>query len=446
MPQSTTSKPHSLSSASFLSTEVLQNLSSILLSSSKFPSRSSKILTATQRKTSESLSSSNAYRSVFTTSNFNLPTTLLTSSTQPLQINSSLTHVNKTLRQNYSTSALSSMRRSTRVSSNISHSSVAYVMSKTQTASAALLITSSREPNSSIATSTVRLPTGQSYSFTISSALSSQSSVSSFSANFFTETKQTRTTAITYSLVPSSANIPATSSPVPLHPSSKSLSLMLPVSSHNDTLTSIIKITTVRTLPSEQLTLHSRTSQIKSRNTLTKPPSSSTKVESLSSMIRTNSIFIRFDGKLVVIRPMLSPQDEHNLKRFADSIESVLDNALNPAVGYVYSKVLVITRINEDKYDCRFQILIRKPSPEKAATLQKLINTFNKTSGFGPFMLYSTKISLPISCESSTKTSLYLWAIIVIAVLGVICFLLLVAIIYTRVCTLCYLSSCLFLA
>ena len=415
------------------------------ISSSKFPSKSSKVLTATQRKTSVSLSSSNAYPSVFTTSNFNPITALLSSSTQPLQTNSSLTHVNKTLRQNYSTSALSSKRRSTRVSSNISHSSATLVMSKTQTASAALLITSLREPNSSIATSTVkvRLSTGQSYSFSISSALSSQPSVSSFSTTFFTEAKQTGTTAITYSLVSSSANIPATSSPVLLHPSSQSLSLKPPVSSHNDTLTSIIKITTVRPSPSVQLTLHSRASQIESRNTLTKPSTSSTKVEPLSSMIRTNTIFIQFDGKLVVV-PMLS-QDEHNLKRFADSIESVLDDALNQAVGYVYSKVLVITRISEDKYDCRFQILIRKPSTENAATLQKLINTFNKTSGFGRFMLYSTKISHPIICESST-TSLYLWAIIVIAVLGVVCFLLLVAIIYTRVCTLCYLFSCSFLA
>ena len=444
MPQSATSKPHFLSSASFLSTEVLHNLSSIsYVSSSKSPCKSSKVLSATHRKTSVSLSSSNAYPSVFTTSNFNVPTTLLTSSTQPLQINSSLTYVKKTLRQDYSTSALSSTRRSTRVSSNISHFSTTLVMSKTQTASAGLLITASREPNSSIATSTFHLSTGQSYSFSISSALSSQSSVSLFSTTFLPEAKQTGTTAITYSLVSSSANIPATSSPVPLHPSSQSLSLKSPVSSLNDTLTSIIKTSTVRPSPSVQLTLHSRTSQIESRNTLTKPSSFSTKVEPLSSMIRTNSIFIQFDGKLVVV-PMLS-QDEHNLKRFADSIESILDDALNQAVGYVYSKVLVITRISEDKYDCRFQILIRKPSTENAMTLQKLINTFNKTSGFGRFMLYSTKVSHPIISESPTP-SLYLWAIIVIAVLGVICVLLLVAIIYTRVCTLCYLFSCSFLA
>lgn len=436
--QSTSSKLHLTSSSSFLSTTVSGNLSiasASYVSSSKIPSKSSIFsstvhLSLSQTKTLESPISSYVYSSVFTTTNFSFPATLFTSSIS-FRVNSSLTHDSTALRPNYSTSTLSSMHRTTIVSSRMPHFSTSPVMS-TITVS---LLTSPRERHSSVATSTAHVPSRQFSSFGISTTLlllvkSSQSSAVSFSATFPARTKVTMTS----SPKSSTANTSAATSLVLLQSSPQTLSLRLTISPHSNTLESL-KITTVKPSLSDQSNLHSKTSQVKSHNTLTKISSSDTKQPLLSSVSVINNILVQFDGKLVV-SPKLSFKKEHDLKIFADSIEGVLNEALNEVNGFVYSKVLVITQNNEDMYDCLFQIVMRKPSSETGATLQERISKFNETNGFGQFMLHFVETRISASHDSSPKASLYLWAIIVIAALGVICFLLLVAFIYTRVCNL----------
>ena len=327
-------------------------------------------------------------------------------------------------------------------SSNKVHFSTSSVMPPIQTISLVSLLASPRGPHSGVATSAAHVSSSQyssvSKSATVFSLVkSSRSSAVSISTTILAQTKLTGTTAMTSGLKSSTANISVASS----QSSFQTPSLKLSILSQSKILKSL-KIITVRPSLSEQFISRTKTSQMKSHNTLTKISSFNTKEAAVSSASVINNIFIQFDGKLV-LSPKSSFKKKHNLKIFADSIESVLDTALNQANGFLYSKVLVITQSNEDKYDCMFQIIMRKSTLETAATLQEKINTFNQTNGFGHFMLHSVETRVLSSHDSSAETSLYLWAIIVIVALGVLCFLLLVAFICTQVCSLfnCFYSN-----
>ena len=442
VPQSTSSKLHSLSSASFPSIAV-SNDSSLAshVSPSKISSQSLIFLSTgnhsfSQTQTSESHISSHVYSSVFEIANFSSPAKPFTSSIL-LDVSSLFASDSTALRPNYSTSAISLMPRSPTMStsSNKPHFSTSSVMSPIQTISSLSLLASSRGPHSSVATSAAHVPSSQ-YSSVSKSAThfslvkSSRSSAVSISTTILAQTKLTGTTAMTSGLKSSTANISVASS----QSSFQTPSLKLSILSQSKILKSL-KITTVSSPLSEQFISGTKTSQMKSHNTLTKISSFNTKEAAVSSASVINNIFIQFDGKLV-LSPKSSFKKKHNLKIFADSIESVLDTALNQANGFLYSKVLVITQSNEDKYDCMFQIIMRKSTLETAATLQGKINEFNQTNGFGHFILHSVETRDLSSHDSSAETSLYLWAIIVIAALGVLCFLLLVAFICTQVCSL----------
>ena len=440
VPQSTSSKLHSLSSASFPSIAVSDDLSlASHVSPSKISSQSLIFLSTgnhsfSQTQTSESHVSSHVYSSVFERVNFSSPAKPFTSSIL-LDVSSLLASDSTALGPNYSTSAISLMPRSPTMSTSFNkpHFSTSSVMSPIQTISSLSLLASPPGPHSSVATSAAHVPSSQ-YSFVSKSATlfslvkSSRSSAVSISTTILAQTKLTGTTAMTSGLKSSSANISAASSQSSFQTPN---SLKLSISSQSKILKSL-KITTVRPSLSEQFISETKTSQMKSHNTLTKISSFNTKEAAVSSASVINNIFTQFDGKLV-LSPKSSFKKKHNLKIFADSIESVLDTALNQANGFLYSKVLVITQSNEDKYNCMFQIIMRKSTLETADTLKEKIIKFNQTDGFGHFMLHSVETS---SHDSSAETSLYLWAIIVIAALGVLCFLLLVAFICTQVCTL----------
>ena len=447
VPQSTSSKLHSLSSASFPSIAVSDDSSlASHVSPSKISSQSLIFFSTgnhsfSQTQTSESHISSHVYSSVFESANFSSPAKPFTSSIL-LDVSSLLASDSTALGPNYSTSATSLMPRSPTMStsSNKLHLSTSSVMSPIQTISSVSLLASPRGPHSSVATSAAHVPSSQ-YSSVSKSATdfslvkSSRSSAVSISTTILAQTKVTGTTAMTSGLKSSTANISVASSQSSFSQSSQSTpSLKLSILSQSKILKSL-KMTTVRPSLSEQFISGTKTSQMKSHNTLTKISSFNTKEAAVSSASVINNIFIQFDGKLV-LSPKSSFKKKHNLKIFADSIENVLDTALNQANGFLYSKVLVITQSNEDKYDCMFQIIMRKSTSETAATLQGKINSFNQTNGFGHFMLHSVETKVLSSDDSSAETSLYLWAIIVIAALGVLCFLLLVAFICTQVCSL----------
>ena len=78
-----------------------------------------------------------------------------------------------------------------------------------------------------------------------------------------------------------------------------------------------------------------------------------------------------------------------------------------------------------------FQVFIRKPSNETADSLREKIHKYNESAGFGDFFLHSVETSAYSS--SCTEEKIYLWVIIVIAVLGVLCLLLLAALILIKV-------------
>lgn len=147
------------------------------------------------------------------------------------------------------------------------------------------------------------------------------------------------------------------------------------------------------------------------------------------STVLLNSIFIEFNGKLVVSLNSLRRKDENDFNELSRSLEDILDEAITPVDGYLYTKVLTIkTRdyndLYESTFECVFKVFIRKPSSETAASLERKIIKHNETGGFGRFVLFSVEISfLNMENESVTKERLYLWAIIVIAVLGVLCLL-----------------------
>jgi hypothetical protein len=187
-------------------------------------------------------------------------------------------------------------------------------------------------------------------------------------------------------------------------------------------------ITFVRPTPSEKQTLPTKSSEAKiSSSTITKmAPSSAANV--------LNYIFLKFDGKLIV-SPQSSYKAEYiSFKKLAGSIESILDKALQQVNGYIYSKILIITRRDdESKFVCTFKVFLTKPSSETAATLQEKINKYNETNGFGEFTLHSVETS-DASNQPSTEERLHTWAIIVIAALGVLCLLFLAAFIYAQVC------------
>ena len=191
-------------------------------------------------------------------------------------------------------------------------------------------------------------------------------------------------------------------------------------------------ITTVGPPPSGSHILPSMKS---SEMIMTKMVSSTTKkTASWSSAQVLEGIFLEFDGKLVVTP--LSNEFNNNLKKLAASIEIILDKALKAVNGYFYSKVLLITaREHESKFDCTFKLFMRQPSSETTSTLLERIKKYNKTNGFGQFTLHSVETSVPCNRKLPTEERLYLWAIIVIAALGVLCLVLLVAFVCTRVCT-----------
>jgi hypothetical protein len=197
--------------------------------------------------------------------------------------------------------------------------------------------------------------------------------------------------------------------------------LLMTSSSNNSSLRSTV-ITTVRSVQS--------TPTLRTTKTTIKNLAFSSSIEVLQN------IFLEFDGKLVVSPKSLSNEYYNNFKKLSGSVESILDEALKEVNGYIYSKVLSInTRENKSKFECFFKLFLRQPSSETASTLLMKIKKYNETEGFGQFTLHSVATSVPYD-QSSSKESLYLWAIVVIAVLGALCLVLLAAFVYTRVCSL----------
>ncbi|CAB4006347.1 Hypothetical predicted protein [Paramuricea clavata] len=185
-------------------------------------------------------------------------------------------------------------------------------------------------------------------------------------------------------------------------------------------------MTFVRPTPSQKQTLPTKSSEAKiSSSTITKmAPSSAANV--------LNYIFLTFDGKLIVSPKSSYKAEDINFKELAGSIESILDKALQQVNEYIYSKILIIKpRDDESKFVCTFKVFLTKPSSETAATLQEKINKYNETNGFGEFTLHSVETS-DASNQPCTEERLYMWAIIVIAALGVLCLLFLAAFIYAQ--------------
>ena len=198
--------------------------------------------------------------------------------------------------------------------------------------------------------------------------------------------------------------------------------LLMTSSSNNSSLRST-EITTARSVQSRIPTLRTTKTTIKN-------------LASSSSIKVLQNIFLEFDGKLVVSPKSSSNEYYNNFKKLSGSIESILDEALKEVNGYIYSKVLSInTRENKSKFECFFKLFLRQPSSETASTLLMKIKKYNETEGFGQFTLHSVATSVPYD-QSSSKESLYLWAIVVIAVLGALCLVLLAAFVCTRVCSL----------
>ena len=154
-----------------------------------------------------------------------------------------------------------------------------------------------------------------------------------------------------------------------------------------------------------------------------------------SSIITNTKIsLMEFNGMLIVSLKLSFKKNYQNLTELAYQIEIVLDEALRQSVGYVSSKILLISRGDEkSKFKCTFKIYIRKPSSETASTLKERIKKYNQTNGFGKFMLHSLETS-GSNDESVTEEKLYLWAIITIAVLAFLCMLILIAFLCTVVC------------
>ena len=166
---------------------------------------------------------------------------------------------------------------------------------------------------------------------------------------------------------------------------------------------------------------------------LKKTVSSTTKKTASSSSSKMSEKILEFDGKLVVTP--LSNENNNHLKKLAASIENMLDMALKAVNGYFYSKVLLITkRENQSKFECTFKLFMRQPSSETAFTLLERIKEYNQTNGFGQFTLNLVETSVPCNKlnKLSTEDRLYLWAIIVIAALGVLCLVFFVAFVYAR--------------
>ncbi|XP_028414399.1 uncharacterized protein LOC114537547 isoform X2 [Dendronephthya gigantea] len=166
------------------------------------------------------------------------------------------------------------------------------------------------------------------------------------------------------------------------------------------------------------------------------------RVTSSSSSVAQNNIgyFWEVDG-ILFLSPKKSSSKEYNdlrkknnYKKLGDAIEKILDAALTSVSDYIYSKVLVITSKDNSyriQYECMFKLVLKKSSSETASTLKEKIKNYNDTYGFGEFVLHSVQTSVD-SPETSPESTLSLWAIIVIAVLGSVCLLLLIAFIYTR--------------
>ena len=390
-----------------------------------------------------------------TSSNFSFPTTSFMSSTFHKVSNSSSTD-SLTSRRSNSVAATSSINSSTaELSNTTSHFSLPPAMFSTYQSvhsSSTHLLSSPMEGN---ATLTIHSSTLISSSPPRSSSFSSSTLFTSTLTPFSTSMVVTKTignTTITSSRELSADHlsyftkeIPSTSSVSAMFSTSQgvlssSTNLLSSPMEGNSTLTihssTLIashsprssSITFVRPTPSEKQTLPTKSSEANiSSSTITKmAPSSAANV--------LNYIFLKFDGKLIV-SPKSSYKAEYiSFKKLAGSIESILDKALQQVNGYIYSKILIITRRDdESKFVCTFKVFLTKPSSETAATLQEKINKYNETNGFGEFTLHSVETS-DASNQPSTEERLYTWAIIVIAALGVLCLLSSAAFIYAQVC------------
>ena len=370
---------------------------SILSSATSAFSSSTSVLTLQSSKTSVPPTSRSIHSpaSTFSSSTLHLTGTFVKYSTSP-KISTSSTGISISFKWKVSTTAISL--------STFKKSSSTFVRSTS--------LSSSPFYSSSITTSHLS-------SSLLSSTMNFTSLPTSSSTIIDPTTKTSLSSTTDYSTLSHSHTEPL-SQTVSSNPS-----LLMP-SSRDTTSLKSTKITTVGLSPLGTLILPSMKS-----SELKKTPSSTTKTTTSSSSSKVLEKILEFDGKLVVTP--LSNDYNNNLKKLAHSIELILDEALKAVNGYSYSKVLLITpQENQSKFDCTFKLFIRQPSSETASTLLERIKKYNKTKGFGQFTLHSVETSVPCSNKLYTGDRLYLWAIIVIATLGVLCLVFFVAFVYTR--------------
>lgn len=136
---------------------------------------------------------------------------------------------------------------------------------------------------------------------------------------------------------------------------------------------------------------------------------------------------LEFNGKLIV--SLKNPATlNKGLKYVSESIERVLDDIFTDVPGFVYSKVLQITRNKEGRLECLFKLFIKEPSDATPDTLEGRLNS--SAQSFGEFTLHYASITP----EDKDGDELKLWTIIVIAVLGALCLLLAIVFVYQWVC------------
>ena len=141
-------------------------------------------------------------------------------------------------------------------------------------------------------------------------------------------------------------------------------------------------------------------------------------------------IVLEFDGKLTISlkRPFKSIYD---FKKVSKSLEDILDDAFRAVQGYLYSKVLQITKKPQSIFECLFKVFVKGPRNQNSLSLKEKLIKYNNTKGFGQFSLESVETN--IVKKSSDQKTMKLWIIVVIAGLGGLCLLLAIVLVFQQV-------------
>lgn len=148
---------------------------------------------------------------------------------------------------------------------------------------------------------------------------------------------------------------------------------------------------------------------------------------SASALIPT---ILEFDGKLTIsIKDSL--KFIYDLKKVSKSLEDILDDAFRVVQGYLYSKVLQITKKRQGGFECPFKVFVKEPSNLNSRSLKEELIKYNNTKGFGQFALESVE-TITVK-KASDQNKMKLWTIVVIAGLGGLCLLLAIVLLFQQV-------------